>query len=148
MELTNYLNSVYGLAFLNTSRQVVCQETIFIFMVMFWICFRGQMRLSGYMSVGCQVSYEVPLPRTSSGAGQGEREGPLWLLPESHHRSPALGAVHASSRFSGRWQIVTFSSVSPQLQPEFLGTWSCRGGDGTQWVPPGSKGTHCSWLYS
>lgn len=71
------------------------------------------MRLSGYMSVGCQVSYEVPLPRTSGGAGQGEREGPLQLLSESHHRSPALGAVHASSRFSGRCQIVTFSSVSP-----------------------------------
>lgn len=100
LKLTNYLISLCGLAFLNTTHNL-SRNHLFVSGDFFF--FRGETGLSGYMSVATLLCLRFHCPRPGV-RRVGEKDGCTCCL-KSHHRSLALGEAHALSQLSDWWQL-------------------------------------------
>ena len=138
LELANYLSSLCGLAFLNTthnlSRSHLFVSGDFFFLRRDWAFW---IHVSGFPALP-----EAPLPETSSTAGR--REGQWHLLPEKSPQKPV--PWRGSCLSPALWPVaaVVFLLASPQLQAEFPGPRPSGGWAAAQCMQPGPRG--CSLL--
>ena len=151
LELANYLSSLCGLAFLNTTHNL-SRSHLFVSGDFFF--FWGETGLSGYMSVASLLCLRLHCPRPRV-RQVGEKDSGTCCL-RSRHRSLSLGEVRASARLSGPWQLWSSSlplhscrrsSQAPGPQVGGLRHSACSLGPGAAHccvpVPAALPGTWC-----